>query len=451
MTLPAPAANQRRYLPTSIHEYCRATEFAQTATLTGAPGGVAEQVRVRTLDTLAAATAGSRTPTVDITRDYAWESLEGDAATLLDGSGARCSVAGTTLVNATAANALNIDGGHRAVKGHPAAVVVPPALAAAEAVGDTVGEFLNAVYVGYELAVRAGLAIHATDDVYTGTGSWGGVGAAAAVARLQDLSPAATARSLGIAEYHAPRTPIMRGVERPGMTKDGIGWGASAGTVAVDLASLGFTASGTVFDEASVAVTDDLGERRHVTEGYLKPYPCCRWAHPGVDAALPLRERHGITAKDIETVRIHTFSEATHLDTREPDSIESAEYSYPYPVAAALVRGQFTPGELREPARNSEEILRLADAVHLDVDGTLDDRFPVECLARVELDAGDETYRSGVTRPRGAVDRPLDATEARRKTECLCRPTLDGSAVEQVRSALSDRSAPIGNVTSQWR
>lgn len=429
----------------------RATGFARTATLTGAPGAVAEQVRVRTLDTLAAATAGSRTPIFDVTRDYARESLDGDAATLLDESGARCSVAGTTLANATAANALDVDDGHRAVKGHPAAVVVPPALAAAEAVGGTVGEFLDAVYVGYELAVRAGLAIHATDDVYTGTGSWGAVGAAAAVARLRDLSADATARALGIAEYHAPRTPIMRGVERPGMTKDGIGWGAYAGAVAVDLASRGFTASGTVFDEANVAVTDDLGERRHVTEGYLKPYPCCRWAHPGVDAALSLRERHGIAAEDVEAVRVHTFSEATRLDTREPDSIEAAEYSYPYPVAAALARGRFTVDELREPARNSEEILRLADAVRLDVDGTLDDRFPGDCLARIEIDAADETHRSGVARPRGAVDRPLDATEVRRKVERLCRPTLDGSAVERVRSALSDRSAPIGRVTSQWR
>lgn len=426
-------------------------EFARAATLTEAPGSVAEHVRVRTLDTLAATTAGHRMPNVNVTRDYARESLHGDAATLLDGSGARCSVAGVTLANATAANALDVDDGHRAVKGHPAAIVVPTALAAAEAVGGTVGEFLDAVYVGYELAVRAGLAIHATDDVYTGTGSWGAVGSAAAVARLRKLSPDATARAVGTAEYNAPRTPIMRGVERPGMTKDGIGWGAYAGTVAADLASRGFTASGTVFDEACVAVTDDLGEKHHVTDGYLKPYPCCRWAHPGIDSVLTLRERHGIRPSDVEAVRIYTFSEATHLDTRDPDSIEAAEYSYPYPVAAALVHGRFTTTELREPARNSGEILRLANAVHLVVDGSLDDRFPEECLARVELDADGETYRSGVTRPRGAVDRPLDATEARRKVEQLCRPTLDASAVERVQSALSDRSAPIKDVISEWR
>jgi len=429
----------------------RTAEFVRTATLEDASDAVTEHVRVRTLDTLAAATAGYRMPSADITRGYASKMLDGNAATLLNESREQCSLVGATFANATAANVLDADDGHRAVKGHPAAIVVPSALAAGEVVGASVAEFLDAVYVGYEVAVRAGLAIHETDGVYTGTGSWGAVGAAAAVARLQGLDREGTARALGTAEYHAPRTPIMRGVEQPGMTKDGIGWGAYAGTVAVDLARCGFTASGTVFDEASVTVTDDLHEKHYVTDGYLKPYPCCRWAHPGIDAGLMLRDRHGIDPDSIDEIRVYTFLEATHLDTREPNSIEAAEYSYPYPVAAALVRGRFTVDELRASARDDQAIRRLAEAVRLRVDETIDNCFPDECLARVDIDADTETYRSAVTRPRGAVDRPLKPEERRQKVERLCRPTLDSSAVERVRSALSDRSAPVGRVTSQWR
>lgn len=83
--------------------------------------------------------------------------------------------------------------------------------------------------------------------------SWGAIGAATAVAQLCGLNE--TVPTLGAAEYHAPRTPIMRGVVQPGMTKDGVGWGAYTGVVADDLASRGFTGSGTAFDEASVTVT----------------------------------------------------------------------------------------------------------------------------------------------------------------------------------------------------
>ena len=428
----------------------RAVEFVHTATLADRPGPVAEQVRVRTLDTLAAITAGFRIPGVDIVSDYAQRDCDGSAATVLDGTGGRRSVAGASLANATAANALDVDDGHREVKGHPAAVVVPPALAAAEATDAMVGELLDAVYVGYELAVRAGLAIHATDGVYTGTGSWGAVGAAAAVARLRDLSSDATVHALGTAEYHAPRTPIMRGVERPGMTKDGIGWGAYAGAVAVDLAGSGFTGSGTVFDEPGVDVTETLGTTHHVTRGYLKPYPCCRWAHPGIDAALELRDRHDIDPETVEEIRIHTFEEATHLDTCRPATVEAAEYSYPYPVAAALVRGQFTAAELREPARDDASIRRLAEAVRFVVDADLDERFPEACLARIELATSERTFQSDVTRPRGARDRPLDQSERRDKVTRLCRPTLGTEAIEAVRETLSDRSRSVETLLGSW-
>ncbi len=428
-----------------------AVEFARHATLADESDEVVRATRRRTLDTLAAVTAGYRVDGVDVVSEYVRTRLDGDAATLLDGTDQRRSLAGATLANATAANALDVDDGHRAVKGHPAAVVVPPALAASEDAGLTVGEFLDAVFVGYELAVRAGLAVHATDGVYTGTGSWGAVGAAAAVARCRDLAPEETAHALGTAEYHAPRTPIMRGVERPGMTKDGIGWGAYAGTVAAELAEAGFTGSGTVFDVDGVSVTDTLDEKRHVTRGYLKPYPCCRWAHPGIDAVLALLDRHDVDPAAVERVRVDTFAEATHLDTRRPDTVEAAEYSYPYPVAAALRRGQFTTAELDETTRADESIRRLADCVELRVDDDIDARFPAECLARVELDVGDETYASAVTRPRGSQDRPLSPPAHREKVETLCGPTVARAEVDRVRTALRDRTAPVASLLAAWR
>jgi 2-methylcitrate dehydratase PrpD len=429
----------------------RAVDFTHELSLAAVDSSVAESVRRRVLDTLAAITAGYRMPGIEVTRGYALDTHSGDAAPVLDGSGRRLSVAGATLANATAANTLDIDDGHREVKGHPAAVVVPAALAAGAATDATVGDLLDAVYVGYELAVRAGLAIHATDGVYTGTGSWGAVGAAAAVARCRGLPSDVTAHALGTAEYHAPRTPIMRGVTQPGMTKDGVGWGAYAGAVAADLAVRGFTGSGTVFDEEGVSVTATLGERHHTTEGYLKPYPCCRWAQPGVDAVLALRESHDVEPTDVDEIRIQTFTEATHLETRHPDSIEAAEYSYPYPVAVALARGRLTPTDLLAFEDGDPTVERLADAVELTVDDSLDERFPGECLARAELVVGETTYASSVTRPRGARDRPLSRAKQREKVDRLCSPTLDTAAIDQVERLLDDRSANVTEVLSSWQ
>lgn len=428
-----------------------AVEFTHTASLTGQDDSVRKHVRTRVLDTLAAITGGYQIPGTASIRGFARERHTAEAATILDGSHEFGSVPEAVLTNATAANKLDIDDGHRQVKGHPAAVVVPAALAAAEAEAETIGALLDAVYVGYEIAVRAGLAIHETDGVYTGTGSWGAVGAAAAVARLRGLTAEETADALGAAEYYAPRTPIMRGVENPGMTKDGIGWGSYVGVTAVELARRGFTASGTVFDDAEVTQTASLGSIHHVTRGYLKPYPCCRWAHPGIDAVLELRRETQIDPDAVTAVNVHTFSEATNLNTRHPSSVIEAEYSYPYPVAAALVRGEFTAEELKHSARTNDEILQVAEKIELIADETIDGRFPSECLARVTIEQDGRVYESDLTRPRGAQNRPLDASSQWAKIERLCRPTIPATALRDVQHTLEDRSDSIVTLIAPWQ
>jgi len=428
-----------------------AVEFTHAASLTGQDDSVRKHVRTRVLDTLAAITGGYQMPGTAGIREFARGRYTEGAATILDGSREFGSVPGAVLTNATAANKLDIDDGHREVKGHPAAVVVPAALAAAEAEAETVGAFLDAVYVGYEIAVRAGLAIHETDDVYTGTGSWGAVGAAAAVARLRGLTAEETADALGAAEYHAPRTPIMRGVEQPGMTKDGVGWGSYVGVVAAELADRGFTASGTVFDDAEVTQTASLGDRQHVTQGYLKPYPCCRWAQPGIDAVLELRDETQIDPNEVTAVHVHTFSEATNLNTRRPSTAIEAEYSYPYPVAAAIVRGEFTAEELKHSGRTNDEILNLAEKVNLVADGRINARFPAECLARVTIEQDGRVYESGLTRPRGARNRPLDAAAQWEKIERLCHPTIPATALRDVQRALKRRSDSVTSVIAPWQ
>jgi 2-methylcitrate dehydratase PrpD len=428
-----------------------AVEYTRSATTDKVPSTVIECLRIRLLDTLAAITAGHHLETTNVTRRFAVATLDGDDATVLNGAGDRLGLPGATLLNATAGNALDIDDGHRLVKGHPAAVVVPSALAAAEAANATIGDLLDAVLVGYELGVRAGLAIHETDGVYTGTGSWGALGSAAAVARIRNCTANEIAHALSIAEYHAPRTPIMRGVERPGMTKDGVGWGAYTGTTAVLLAEHGFTGSGTIFDDSTADRTATLGEQFHVEESYLKPYPCCRWAQPGVDAALQLRAQHNIQSDAIDVVRIHTFEEATHLKTCNPETPDHAEYSYPYPVAAALVRGRFTPDELTAQARADSRILKLAESVRLHRDIDLDSRFPEECLARVEIVTNTETYASGVIRPRGAQERPMSQKAVHEKARKLLAADFSEASINKIFDILNDPARPVSCLLEPWR
>ena len=98
------------------------------------------------------------------------------------------------------------------------------------------------------------------------------------------LDEEATRHALGIAEYHGPRSQMMRCIDHPTMVKDGSGWGALAGVSAAYLAAEGFTGAPAVLVDDHPEIWGSLGARWAIMEQYLKPYPVCRWAQPAVEA-----------------------------------------------------------------------------------------------------------------------------------------------------------------------
>ena len=70
--------------------------------------------------------------------------------------------------------------------------------------------------------------------------------------------------AFGLAEYHAPLSPIERCLGTPAMTKDGIAWGAFAGACAASLAEKGFTGNPKLTwrtEENGAAITYDTEPR----------------------------------------------------------------------------------------------------------------------------------------------------------------------------------------------
>ena len=117
--------------------------------------------------------------------------------------------------------------GHPLTKGHAGAAVLPALLALADAAdGPPDGrELLTALVIGYEVAIRAGIALHATASDYHTSGAWNALGAVAVANRLWRCDERHLREALGIAEYHGPRSPMMRCIDHPTMLKDGSGLG----------------------------------------------------------------------------------------------------------------------------------------------------------------------------------------------------------------------------------
>lgn len=355
------------------------------------------------LDLTAVSIAGRAAPAATIAADFAAEAYGGDAATaLLDGR--RLSMPGAAWANGVLANVLDLDDGHRITKGHPGAIVIPAALAAAEARDASLEEFLVAVALGYEVAIRAGVELHARASQYHASGAWGGLGAATAAGLLLGLSGEVLEHALGLAEYHAPIAPIMRSVADPAMTKDATGWGAFVGTGSAMLAQRGYTSLSSEFlDSRSL---DDLGQRWQLLDLYVKTYPCCRWTQPAIEAALALSKRHELPLEDLRRVEIRTFAAADGLARGKPTTTEDAQYSLVWPVAVALVRGSFEVEDVLE--RLDDPIVdSVAELTSVVVDAELDGLFPQRRLAEVTVALADGTrVESGRFEARGDPDDP---------------------------------------------
>ncbi len=345
------------------------------------PGVVRRRVALLLLDHAAVVEAGRVAPAARIAADHASEAHGGDAATaLLDGR--LLSVPGAAWANGVLANVLDYDDGHRLTKGHPGAMIIPSALAVAESVRASPTAFFEAVLVGYEVAIRVGIALHAREQQYHASAAWGSVGVAVAAARLLGLDAQQITHAVGIAEYHAPIALMPRAVADPAMTKDTCGWGGLIGTTSALLAARGFTGLGSAFLESAEELA--LGERWEVDEIYLKPYPCCRWSQPAIDAALRLR----VDPHAIEEVTVRTFAACDLLSTRTPSNTEEMQYSLVWPVATALARGRFGIEEVLDGFADPGSA-RIAATVRIVVDPALTDRFPARRVTEVTVHLSD--------------------------------------------------------------
>ncbi len=379
-------------------------DFILGLTWSDVPSDTRSRITSLLRDFIAVSLAGRETRTAEIAAHHAATEHAGDAATLLF-DGRRASAAGAAFANGVLANALDFDDGHRLVKGHPGANVVPAALAVAEQAGAPTEELLAAVAVGYEIAIRAGVDLHGRSSQYHASGTWGALGAAAAAARLLELDEREARHSLGLAEYHAPIAPILRSVSDPAMTKDACGWGAFVGVSSALLAQDGFTATSS--DLLERGLVTDVGERWCVGDVYVKKFPCCRWSHPAIEASLTLRAETGLQPGEIVRASVRTFAEAAMIARRPPMTTEEAQYSLVWPVAVALAHGDFSVEHVLERGLSDPLAEDLLSRIEIEVDPTFTSAFPARRLATVSLEtSGGLSSASSPTEPPGESDDP---------------------------------------------
>lgn len=411
------------------------------------------------LDLIGVAAAGVNTPLSIAIRKHATEQLaagQGGVKMLFDSR--KVSPMGAALAGGMTIDSMDAHDGHKLTKGHVGCGVLPGLLAFTQAekrFDDR--EFLTALVIGYELGTRAGIALHSTVGDYHTSGAWVSIAVAALGARALRLNAQQTREAMGIAEYHGPRSQMMRVIDTPTMLKDGSGWGAMAGVSAAYLAADGFTGAPaiTVEDQQLTPLWSDLGDNWRIHEQYFKPYPVCRWAQPAVEAALALCRTHAISSTDIDRIEVATFHEARRLSTSLPENTEQAQYSLPFATAAAIVFGDLGPEQVSGQALQHPEVLRLSASLKIVEDDQFNREFPARRLARVSLLRKDgRRHQSEIAEPRGDPEAPLDEIEIVRKYHQLSEPLLGSERACQIENQVhklgsgDGLSALIENITS---
>ncbi len=348
------------------------------------------------------------------------------------GANRRLNVMGAATAMAHASNAYDIDDGHNLIRAHPGTSFIGGLLAVAYHKNVTYEEFLTTLAVTYEATIRFGRAVMDYYQFAHSSGTFGAFGTAAGTGRLFGLSREMLNNALSVADFNAPLAPGIRSVKYPSMNKDGVPFGVMIGMLAVAETLCGFSGNKHLLEaEPYAKYLDDLGVNYEILQLYFKPYPCCRWAHAAIDACLDVMREWNITHNAVERVIVYTFERATLLSKIIPKTTDEAQYNIAYPVAAAIVAGDFGFAQVFEDNLNDPHVLQVMDKLEFRVDPYFDSEFPQKRFCRVEMYLKNgKMLRSSVHEPRGEAHENIGTDWIIDKFKRITEPILTRSGQE---------------------
>ncbi|TBX29163.1 MmgE/PrpD family protein [Nioella sediminis] len=412
------------------------------------------------IDTVGVAAGAARMEAGRIARDHAFAfhgagAPEHAAHMMFDGR--RASIPGAAFAAATQIDNLDAHDGLNPTKGHIGCAVVPTLFAFAEARPElSARDALSALVMSYEVAARAALALHATVIDYHTSGAWNALGVAALGCRLMGSSPDHLRHALGIAEYHGPRSQMMREIANPTMLHDGSGMGALVGSMAALMAQDGFAGAPAITVESDDVTRHwvDLGELWTIEQNYIKPYPICRWAHAALDALSGLLREHGFPADDVTRIEVNTFAESAALFPDMPATTSQAQYSLPFALAVMLVHGRIGPKDISGASLSDPKLADVLSRIAVREDARHSKRFPAGRWSDVSVTLKDGTrLASGDVPARGGPEAPmaLSEVEAKFRVMAAALPENRVSALWEMRERLMQPDAKFSELAQLVR
>jgi 2-methylcitrate dehydratase PrpD len=382
-------------------------------------------IRQCLIDAAAAAAAGCDSSAARMATQFAAENLGSGSMQAWFARAVGLNALGAAFVNSTAMSALDVDDGNRFARGHLGAAVIPAAVVYGARAGVSSETFAHAVLAGCEIGARLGAA---ESPPFSASGRWAGVGAAIATGVCLGLDEATLENAISLAVHSAPMLGAAGSrMQMTGHIKEGVPFGLLSGVTSALLAARGYRGDPDAIESTGIYDVRqlELSPRGTFVFGrtYFKQYTCCRLAHAPIDAAVTIAEREGLAMENVDQITIRTFRTAIELPNEaRPSSFESAQFSLPFAVAAALVRGKEALLPLTSAMLEDPQVIGLAERVVLEHDPDLDHLYPSATPTCVLIRTRDgQSYREQRATADGDPSRAFTDAQLLRKLGVLAR------------------------------
>jgi 2-methylcitrate dehydratase PrpD len=430
------------------------------------PNELGEEVVDRTkyllLDYLGVAIAGSLSESSGPVHRMLYRSACLGPCTVI-GTATKTSPEFAALANGTAAHSLELDDTHQSGSIHPGVVIFSTAVALSEAHPEIgAGEFMAAVVAGYNVAARVAMAAQPKVQYELGfhpTSTCGVFGAAVTASKLLRLDQKQMLSAVGIAGSMAAGS--LEFLAEGAWTKRlHPGLAAQNGILAAKLAAEGFRGPRTIlegrdgfFHAYSRKPIPDVAAQNlwrgfEILRTSVKPHACCRYMQAPIDGLIELAKEHDIHPEQIERVEVAVLEAGWPLvcEPQErkysPANVVDAQFSMPYGAAIALTERTAGLDQFSEAKLNSPKLKALMRKVVLTKDARLEEKFPEEWPARVQIELSDgRKFEKFVRYPKGDPQNPLTWQELSAKFESLASRVFPKARCRQISQSAMDMNS----------
>jgi 2-methylcitrate dehydratase PrpD len=354
----------------------------------------------------------------------------------------------SAFINASVGNILELDDVHRTSIIHPGDTVIPAAIATSSFVNIDTLNFLKAIIIGYETAIRMGICLG--EDHYKtfySSATCGVFGAAAASSyilnfknkdqtlnkNLNSSIQLATMTSSGVwqcrkgdgeAKQYALANACRAGVTAAFLSQNGA-------QTPLDMieGELGFLKG--YKNEIDYKELIQPNDNHLINDISNKPWPACRHSHPVIGVSLDLKKellKNNIQISQISEIVIETYKTAIDFcDKIKPKNDIEGKFSLQHCCAISLNYGDILEDYFKENILNDIEISEIREKVIIKNNSEMTDNFPNNYSASllIKLKDGSILKKTNLN-AKGDPENPMTEKEICDKTFNLINSNFNG-------------------------